>query len=75
MWDELAVLAWLNPAMIRVLDTLYVDVNLDRGYAYGDTLTWADEGRPETLALQKVQVQRGLDSSLFEKDYLALMSR
>ncbi|NYF80772.1 inosine-uridine nucleoside N-ribohydrolase [Granulicella arctica] len=74
MWDELAVLAWLNPAMIRVSDALYVDVNLDHGYAYGDTLTWTEQSRPQGPALQKVQVQRELDSSLLEKDYLSLMS-
>lgn len=73
MWDEVAALAWLDPAVVRRSERLYVDVNLDHGYSYGDTITWPEKSRPAGLALQPVQVQKGLDYARFERRYLAVM--
>ncbi len=73
MWDELAALAWIDPRIISTAQTLYVDVNLDHGYSYGDTITWSAKSRPETLSLQPVQVQMQLDHERFERRYLSLM--
>jgi purine nucleosidase len=74
MWDELAVLAWLDPALVRKPEKMYLDVNLDRGYAYGDTLTWSKQNRPEGLDLREVWVQRELNYLSFEKAFLGLMA-
>jgi len=74
LWDELAAIAWLDPKVVRAEDLVYVDVNLDHGYSYGDTLTWSEQNRPETLPLQKVHVQRELNYPVFEQQYLSLMS-
>jgi len=73
MWDELAALAWIDPMIISTAQTLYVDVNLDHGYNYGDTLTWSEKSRPETLSLQPVRVQMQLDHERFERRYLSLI--
>lgn len=72
MWDELAVLAWIDPEMVSTAQTLYVDVNLDHGYNYGDTETWSASERPEAVHADSVQVQMGLDTVRFELRYLSL---
>ena len=46
LWDELAAVAWLDPSVITKWQKLYVDVALDRGASYGDTLAWAPGGNP-----------------------------
>jgi purine nucleosidase len=73
MWDELAVLAWLNPAVILSSEEMYFDVNLDHGYSYGDTITWSPKTYPQALSLQRVQVEQQLNHAEFEKTYLSLM--
>jgi len=73
MWDELTVLAWIDPEMIATSQTLYVDVNLDHGYNYGDTLTWSAANRPEALLAHSVKVQMDLDTRRFERRYLSLL--
>src|SRR6202034_4494014 len=40
LWDELAALAWLDPSLITAKDTRYLDVDLNRGAGYGNTLSW-----------------------------------
>jgi inosine-uridine nucleoside N-ribohydrolase len=71
-WDELAAAAWLDPAIITKEETLYVDVNLGQGAAYGDTLSWSAETKP-ALDLQPVHVQRDLDLPRFNKLLVELM--
>jgi purine nucleosidase len=71
-WDELAAAAWLDPAIITKEKTLYIDVNLDRGPFYGDTLSWAAANKP-LLDLQLVHVQTDLDLSHFNKLLVDLM--
>ena len=48
LWDELAAAAWLDPTIITKTETLYVDVNLDHGATYGDTLVWSDNDKPKS---------------------------
>ncbi len=73
MWDELAALAWVRPELIRREQTLYVDVDLSRGYHYGDMITWTADRRPAGLPLQPVHVQEELDAAAFERSFLGLM--
>ena len=73
MWDELAAVAWIDPALITKSETRYMAVDLDRGAGYGNTLTWAtkDSSRP---AAQAVEIQVDLDTGKFYRMFVALMS-
>jgi inosine-uridine nucleoside N-ribohydrolase len=74
LWDELAVLSWLDPSIITKWQKLYVDVNIDHGAGYGTTLVWAPGQQPsrgEVLA----EVQEDLDKGKFYKELVGLLSR
>ncbi|HEY1965101.1 MAG TPA: nucleoside hydrolase, partial [Acidobacteriaceae bacterium] len=71
-WDELAAAAWLDPAIITKEKELYIDVNLNRGPSYGDTLSWTAENKP-ALDLQPVHVQTDLDLPRFNAFFIDLM--
>jgi purine nucleosidase len=72
LWDELAAVAWLDPAIITKEEKLYVDVDLTRGPFYGDTLSWTAANKPQ-LDVQLVHVQTDLDVPRFNKLFLELM--
>ncbi len=46
LWDELAALAWLDPSLITAKETRYLDVDLNRGAGYGNTLSWTEHDKP-----------------------------
>jgi purine nucleosidase len=71
-WDELAAAAWLDPAIITKSKDLYVDVDLNHGPSYGDTLSWSAANKP-ALDLQLVHVQTDLDLARFNKLLINLM--
>jgi purine nucleosidase len=73
MWDELAAAAWIDPALITKKEILYMEVDLDRGAGYGNTLTWTENDKPR-LAAQPVEVQVNLDLERFYKMFIGLMS-
>ncbi len=73
MWDELAACAWLDPKIITKEQEVYLDIDLDRGPNYGDTLTWDAAHRPPRSDLRTVHVQQGLDAPRFYKLFLELM--
>lgn len=66
MWDELAALAWLDPAIITRSAVLYIDVDLSHGPSHGDTLSWSATDRPST-PLRPVEVQLGVDRARLER--------
>jgi purine nucleosidase len=72
LWDELTSAAWLDPSLITKTETRYMDVNLDRGAAYGDTLTWSDIDKPKR-ELRPVEVQVDLDRERFYKMFVDLL--
>jgi purine nucleosidase len=72
LWDELAAAAWLDPAIITKEEQLYLDVDLNRGPFYGDTLSWTAATKPD-LDLQLVHVQSDLDLPRFNKLFIDLM--
>ena len=41
MWDELSVAAMIDPSIITGEKQLYVDIDIDHGPNYGNTLFWA----------------------------------
>ncbi len=73
LWDELAAAAWLDPSLITAKQTRYLDVNLDRGYSYGDTVTWTDRDKPK-VELQQVEVQDDLNTEKFYKMFVDLLT-
>ena len=73
MWDELAAAAWIDPTLITKRETRYMDVDLDRGAGYGNTLTWTEKDQPK-LAAQPIEIQVDLDLEKFYKMFVALMS-
>ena len=46
MWDELAAISWLDPSIITRTEKLYLDVSIDHGATYGDTLPWSPGNQP-----------------------------
>jgi purine nucleosidase len=60
LWDELAAAAWLDPSLITARETRFMDINLDRGAGYGDTLTWAEQDKPK-IEVRPVEIQVDLD--------------
>ncbi len=74
LWDELAAVAWLDPSIITKSQKLYIDVNVDHGAGYGDTLAWAP-GQQPGMGEQLVEVQQDLDQEKFYKEYIELLTR
>ena len=73
MWDELAAAAWIDPTLITKSETRYMDVNLDHGAEYGNTLTWSEKDKP-ALAKQPVEIQVDLDLEKFYRMFVNLMT-
>jgi inosine-uridine nucleoside N-ribohydrolase len=74
LWDELAAVAWLDPSIITKSQKLYIDVNVDHGAGYGDTLAWAP-GQQPGMGEQLVEVRQDLDKEKFYKEYVELLAR
>jgi inosine-uridine nucleoside N-ribohydrolase len=66
LWDELAAAAWIDPSLITQKEMLYMDVDLDHGADYGNTLSWTKENKPKT-EMHPVEVQDDLDLGKFYK--------
>lgn len=73
LWDELAAAAWLDPTLITRERNVYMDVSLDKGMSYGDTLVWTDRDKP-AIGLQKVHAQMDVDWPKFRDMFIKLMS-
>jgi inosine-uridine nucleoside N-ribohydrolase len=73
LWDELAAAAWLDPSLITKEVLYYMDMDLDRGYGYGDILIWNDRVKP-VLDLQQVHTQMNVDNERFSRFLVQLMS-
>ena len=74
LWDELSSVAWLDPSIITKWKKLYVDVDVDRGAGYGNTLAWAPGLQPDT-GEALVEVQDDLDKQKFYNEFVELLSR
>jgi inosine-uridine nucleoside N-ribohydrolase len=73
LWDELASAAWLDPSVITKKETRFMDVDLDRGAGYGNTLTWSDSEKPK-VEVQPVEIQVDLDTEKFYGMFVDLLS-
>jgi purine nucleosidase len=74
LWDELAADAWLDPTIITRSEKMYMDVSIDHGPTYGDTLVYPANKPPE-LHGPLVEVQVDLDNAKFNKEFVDLMTR
>lgn len=74
LWDELAAVAWIDPSIITKWRKLYIDVDVDHGAGYGNTLVWAPGLQPG-MGEALVEVQDDLDKPKFYKEYVELLSR
>ncbi len=74
LWDELAAVAWLDPSFITKWQKLYIDVEIDHGASYGDTIAWAP-GQQPGMGEQLVEVQKEMDKETFYKEYVKLLTR
>ena len=72
MWDELAAAAWINPTLITKSEIRYLEVDLDHGAGYGNTLTWTEKDKP--LGAHPVEIQMDLDLQKFYRMFVNLMS-
>jgi inosine-uridine nucleoside N-ribohydrolase len=73
LWDELAALAWLDPSLITSKDTRYLDVDLNRGPGFGDTLSWTQPDAPKIHGRQ-AEIQVDFDTQKFYKEFVDLLS-
>jgi len=73
LWDELTSAAWLDPTLITKKETRYMDVDLDRGAGYGDTLTWSENDKPKQ-DVRQVEIQVDLDTERFYKMFVDLLT-
>jgi purine nucleosidase len=74
LWDELAAAAWLDPSIITHSEKMYMDVSIDHGSTYGDTLVYAP-GKQPVLHGPLVEVQVDLDKEKFYREFVELMTR
>ena len=72
LWDELAALAWLDPTLITKRESRYMDIDLDRGANYGNTLTWNDKDRPK-VEVRPVEIQVDLNLEKFYGMFVELL--
>jgi purine nucleosidase len=73
LWDELASVAWLDPSIITKWKKLYLDVSIDRGASYGDTLVWTEDTRPH-MGERIAEIQDDLDKPKFYKELVDLLT-
>ena len=74
LWDELAAVSWLDPSIITKSQKLYVDVVVDHGASYGNTLAWAPGNQPG-MGESLVEVQQNLNKEKFYKEFVDLLTR
>jgi inosine-uridine nucleoside N-ribohydrolase len=74
MWDEVSAASVLDPSIITRSREMYVDVDIDHGLNYGNTLAWEPtQGQP--VGVRKATVQFDLDLPRFYDLYVNLMTR
>ena len=74
MWDEVSVAAMLDPSIITNQREMYIDLDIDHGINYGNTLAW-ELRQGEKPGLRPIWVQFDLDLDRFYDLYAELMMR
>jgi inosine-uridine nucleoside N-ribohydrolase len=74
MWDELSAAAMVDPSIITGQKELYVDIDVDHGPSYGETLFWAP-GTALPPYERKATVQFDVDTKKLYDLYIKLMTQ
>jgi purine nucleosidase len=74
MWDELSAAAMVDPSIITGQKELYVDIDIDHGPSYGETLFW-NPGTAVPPYEQKATVQFDVDAPKLYDLYVRLMTQ
>lgn len=74
MWDEIAGIAIIDPSIITGQKQLYMDIDIDHGAGYGNTMFW-DESATVPPYERLATVQFDIDAQKFYKIYTDLMTR
>ena len=76
LWDELTALAWLDPSLITAKEMRYLDVDLNRGAGYGNTLSWTEDDKPRMVGRTgpPAEIQVDLDTEKFYKMFVDLLT-
>ncbi|MEG3172699.1 nucleoside hydrolase [Sphingomonas sp. ZB1N12] len=74
MWDEIAAMVWLEPAIVTRTQTLYIDFDTNQTAGYGDTLSWHEAYRPHLGERAQIVVLR-IDRVKMEAAMRALYKR
>jgi inosine-uridine nucleoside N-ribohydrolase len=74
MYDQVAVISFLEPSVVRRSELMWLDVEVDHGPDYGATRHWRSGEQPPE-GVRKVKVQLDLDYPRFVEEFVALMRR
>jgi inosine-uridine nucleoside N-ribohydrolase len=74
MWDELSAAALVDPSIITGQKQLYVDIDIDHGPSYGETLFWAP-GTALPSYERLATVQFDVDAPKLYDLYIKLMTQ
>jgi inosine-uridine nucleoside N-ribohydrolase len=74
MYDQIAILALLEPAVVSRSEEMFLDVEVDHGAHYGQTLYWNSERRPPE-GVRKARVLLDLDTPRFVEAFSDLMRK
>ncbi len=74
MWDELSAAAMIDPSIITGQKELYVDIDVDHGPSYGETLFW-DPATEVPPYERKATVQFDVDTRKLYDLYIKLMTQ
>jgi purine nucleosidase len=72
MWDELSAAAMVDPSIITGQKQLYVDIDIDHGQSYGETLFW-EPGTELPPYERMATVQFDVDTQKLYDLYIKLM--
>jgi inosine-uridine nucleoside N-ribohydrolase len=74
MWDELSAAALIDPSIVTGHKDLYVDIDVDHGPSYGETVFW-EPGTELPPYEQKATVQFDVDTKKLYDLYVKLMTQ
>jgi inosine-uridine nucleoside N-ribohydrolase len=75
MWDEISAAAFLDPTLITGQREMYVNIDIDHGAGYGQTIFLDPGANAAPWLWRKATVQFNLDLQRFYAMYIDLMSR
>ena len=74
MWDELSAAAMIDPSIVTRQKEMYVDIDVDHGPSYGETLFWETKADVPPWQ-QKATVQFDVDTKKLYDLYVELMTQ